>query len=233
MKCSAHGWRSSGVLVLLALVMAVGGGSGCKRSPGPPPRLPAARVRPIGEDSPRGADKPAQAAEQRRAQRAWCAYLEALYQRATKDQSAWPKLSVCNEEGSTAQPAVLERTAACSMKALMAFEGDPFTPEYAEQVASCGSQAIDAMALSEVEVAPYVTAICRRAADCGKLDYDACRAGIEGALGSKLGRAIGAINEPSRATIRDCLGAADCSSVGARVAACFAPIMDRLLWMPD
>ncbi len=170
---------------------------------------------------------------QEHAQRTWCAYLEALYQRATKDGATWSHLDECRAHSTTASPVMLERTADCSRKALDGFAGDPLSAEYALQVRRCGSEAIDASALSEAEVEPVVTTVCERVQACGGGSFGDCRAAIDGPVSSRLGRAVGALNVESRDRLTACLRAASCDdAMGERVSGCLEPIMDRLLWLP-
>jgi hypothetical protein len=168
-----------------------------------------------------------------RAQRAWCAYLEALYHRATRNNASWEQLDRCNAELSTASPEMLERTAACSRKALDDFGGDPFTDAYAAEVKRCGAAALEAMALDVGEVEPYVALACRRAATCGKGDVAECQADLMSRFGHRLCLAIGALNAPSRISVRRCLQTAACGSAEDDLSTCLDPMLDKLLWTPD
>jgi hypothetical protein len=205
---------------------------GCSR--GAPPAHPstttAARVpprTPVFESS-----VPAVEA-QRRAQRVWCTYLDALYHRATRDGTKWSQLERCNIETSTASPELLERTAACSQQALDGFDGDPFTPEYAAEVKRCGATVLEAMALTTEDLEPIVSLACQQAPACGQGEVDGCRSDVTTRLGKRLGRAVGALNGESRIALRRCLRATACQSVDDRIASCLEPMLDRLLWTPD
>jgi hypothetical protein len=222
---------------LLALVVVVTISPGCGGRT-PPPVVPTPRKHPVQTAAspafesnvadPVGEGAPAQT----KAQQSWCAYLEALYQRASGDGTRWSKLGECLAEGSTASVGMLERTAACSHKALDGFAGDPFTDAYAQEVRRCGAEALEATALSEQELEPFTSALCRRAVACGTAEYAPCLADFDGSLGSKLRRAIGAINVESRARLRACLEASACEGVASQMSSCLEPIMDRLLWLP-
>jgi hypothetical protein len=203
----------------------------------PVPNVPKPRVRPARttpspafESSVPGAAPAAQA--QARAQQQWCGYLEALYRRVTTDGTPWPRLGDCLAQGSTASVAMLEHTAACSRKALDGFEGDPLTDAYAQEVRRCGAEALEASTLSQPEIEPFTSVICKRAAACGTQDYAPCLADFEGPLGAKLRRAVGAINDESRVRLAACLEAAACQDATTQIAGCLEPIMDRLLWLP-
>lgn len=129
---------------------------------------------------------------------------------------------------------MLERTASCSQKALDAMPGDPLTPEHALAVKRCGIAAIEASALSVGETEPYLETLCRRAERCEATSYTECRSLLQGAATARLGRAIGALNDTSRARIRTCLGEDACDATfGNRIAACVEPIMEGLLWLPE
>jgi hypothetical protein len=171
-------------------------------------------------------------AAQTQAQQTWCAYLEALYRRASGDGSPWAKLGDCLAEGSTASARMLERTAECSHKALDGFAGDPLSDAYAQEVRHCGAAALEEAALSQEELEPFASVLCRRAVVCGTADYAPCLQVFEGPLGGKLRRAIGAINVESRARLRTCLEAAECGEVASQISGCLEPIMDRLIWLP-
>ncbi len=172
------------------------------------------------------------AGPQVRAQKSWCTYLDALYQRATHDGSRWSQLDECSAQTSSAAPEMLERTAACSREALDGFDGDPFTPAYAAAVKRCGSTVLESLALQPEEVEPYVAAICERATACSAMTPGDCRADVSVRMGKRLGRALGALNAESRLTIRKCLQAAECQDVGDQISTCLEPVLDRLLWTP-
>ncbi len=174
----------------------------------------------------------AEAAEQRSAQRSWCNYLQALYLRAAEGATTWPRYRQCTEVTTMASPALLQRTADCSLQALNAFQGDPFTPEYAAEVTRCGAEALDAMVVTQSELAPFVATLCGRVATCNHVAFDECRETLEMGLGPHLERAIGAINSRGRAQLRACLKTVGCDAIGAQVTTCLEPIMDDLLWLP-
>jgi hypothetical protein len=170
----------------------------------------------------------------RRAQRAWCSYLDALYRRASPDGTPWMELGRCNTASSTAAPEMLERTAACSQLALDGFEGDPFTDAYAAEVKRCGSAALLALALPVDEVGSYVAVVCDRASACGHTaakDGD-CRSELSAKLGKRLGLAVGALSPESRITFRHCLQTTVCQPMEEQISTCLEPMLDRLLWMP-
>jgi len=172
-------------------------------------------------------------APQQRAQRTWCTYLEALYARSTKDGTSWGRLDECLAETSAASPVMLQHTAECSRQALDGFDGDPLTAEYAGKVRRCGSDAIEASALSQAELERIVATICERAAACGGGTYADCRIAFDGHMETRLGRAVGAINAESRDKLRACLRVATCDEpTSDRIGGCLEPIMDRLLWLP-
>ncbi len=180
-------------------------GLGCTR---PAPATPAASTAKPPSRTPapsfESSVPPAAPSAERGAQRAWCAYLDALYHRATQDGAPWSELARCNTATSTAAPEMLERTAACSQAALDGFDGDPFTDAYAAEVKACGTTTLEAMALPIAEVDPYVAAVCDRASTCGRTnpkDSD-CRVDLSQKLGKRLGRAVGALNPESRIAFR-------------------------------
>jgi hypothetical protein len=171
-------------------------------------------------------------APERRAQRAWCSYLDALYRRAAADGSAWSDLAPCIAATSTAAPELLEKTAECSRVALEGFAGDPFTDAYAAEVKRCGTIALEAAALSPAEVTPYVSVMCQRAVSCGRAEPGDCLTEVSVQLGPRLGRALGALNEPSRLALRRCLRTVECESPEEQLSTCIDPMLDHLLWMP-
>ena len=173
------------ILSLIACVAPIAAACSTAAPPAAAPAAPAAT--PTFESM---VTTPVQA--QRQAQHAWCAYLDALYHRATQDGSAWAQLARCNDETSTASPEMVERTVACSQAALEGFTGDPFTGAYAGEVKRCGASVVDALALPPGDVDPYVAALCDRAASCGATDVAGCRAEIGRRLGKRLGRSLGA-----------------------------------------
>lgn len=190
----------------------------------------------------------AEASEEKDAQRVWCEYLEALYQRAMasadddsgkrpaahadKPEAAWPSLGECLGARTMASPEMLRRTAKCSRAALEKFDGDPFTREYAAAVSQCGAQALDAVEASGPEVVPFVTAICGRMVSCGDVTFDACKDDLSKGIGPHLERAVGAMNKRGREALEVCLRGISCGDVGSQVVGCLQPIMDGLLWLP-
>jgi len=172
--------------------------AGCAASSTPSPSPPKSAARPARPAAPREREMKAD----REAQLAWCSYLKALYLRAEEGATEWPSFKECTEVKGTAAPALLEQTASCSMRALTAFKGDPFSVAYAEQVGHCGTAAIEAMAVSRVEIEPFIDDLCRRAATCGVLDAVACRASFDDSLEGALERAVGAMNRNGRDQLR-------------------------------
>ncbi len=170
---------------------------------------------------------------QRTAQHVWCEYLEALFLRSTDSAKTWPRFAQCDVVRTPAAPAMLRRTAECSMAALQKFAGDPFTPEYAAEVTRCGRESLDATTMSEGELAPFVKTICARAVACGSATEADCRAGLLETVGGNLRRAIGAINPRGRDELRACLDSAACDATSEQITGCVTPIMDRLLWLPE
>jgi hypothetical protein len=170
---------------------------------------------------------------QRTAQHVWCKYLEALFLRSTDGAKAWPRLAQCEVVRTPAAPKMLQRTAECSMAALLKFEGDPFTPEYAAEVTRCGRESLDATTMSMGELAPFVKVVCTRAVACGTATPLECHSAVDEALGPSLRRAIGAINPRGRAELRACLDSAACDAISEQITGCLTPIMDRLLWLPE
>lgn len=170
---------------------------------------------------------------QRTAQHVWCKYLEALFLRSTDGARTWPRLAQCEVVRTPAAPAMLKRTAECSMAALQKFEGDPFTPEYAAEVTRCGRESLDATTMSANDLAPFVKVVCARAVACGTANELECRTALDETLGPSLRRAIGAINPRGRAELRACLDSAACDAMSEQITGCLTPIMDRLLWLPE
>jgi hypothetical protein len=191
------------------------------------PQLDTSRPRGVFESS-----VPPTPSAQRHAQEAWCAYLEALYRRATGDGTRWRQSTQCNAETSSAAPEMLERTATCAQEALAGFDGDPFTPEYAEAVKRCGTTVLDALALPAADVEPYVALVCQREPGCGEPERPSCRSDVAQRLGPRLARALGALNAESRVAVRRCLAASRCDAVEERIDRCLEPALDRLLWTP-
>jgi hypothetical protein len=169
---------------------------------------------------------------QRRAQQAWCGYLDVLYHRATRDGTAWSDLGKCNAATATATPAMLERTASCARQALDAFSGDPFSDAYAAEVKRCGVTALDALALTPAELDPYVSLVCERGPGHLLRDSSGCRADVTVRLGHKMARALGSINAESRISFRQCIQASSTEDIDDRISECLDPILEKLLWTP-
>jgi len=230
--------RSAVILALIPASIALGASSGCsasqptKAASTPQQAKAKAPVSQKNEVSLSEKELEEEATEQREAQKQWCSYLQDLYMRAVEGETRWPSYDECLGAMTPASPKMLRKTAECSRQALAHFEGDPFTAEYAAEVSRCGTEVLDAVALSHAELAPYVAAICGRAVACGEVDYAECRQELESGLGKNLERAIGAINKRGRAELRVCLKTIPCRAMGAQIASCLEPIMDRLLWLP-
>jgi hypothetical protein len=217
-------------VIVLATPLALVTSSGCSTSRGAPPQ-PAAKAEAPLTPAERAAAVEEQ--DQRTAQRAWCGYLQALYLRAADGgATSWPRYQQCTQVTTMASPQMLKRTADCSLNALQSFSGDPFTPEYAAEVTRCGSEALDAMIVTQTELAPFVATLCGRVASCGEVSFEDCRETLEMGLGPHLERAIGAINTRGRTQLRACLKTVSCDAIGAQVTTCLEPIMDDLLWLP-
>lgn len=214
---------------LLSLVIAA---AGCGHAqPAPGTRPPAAPAPAPGET--RSMEAPADPGAQARAQRAWCEYLDALFQRAAHEKGPWPRRDECLAHGSNASPEMLERTATCSRKALDGFTGDPLTPEYAAIVRRCGSDALDSVALTPAAIEPFLELVCRRAETCDQTPYNECRAALQPRVAARLGRTIGAINTENRTRLRECFATVGCEvPIADRLSGCIEPIMDKLLWLP-
>ncbi|MGK3985333.1 hypothetical protein WME99_19975 [Sorangium sp. So ce136] len=219
-----------GAASLLAAALAAGcGGSPPRAASAQAPARPASEAR----DGRSASKATLEQREQREAQRAWCVYLEELYERATEQARAWPKFEECTRMTTMASPRMLRETSECSLAALRRFEGDPFTPGYAEEVGRCGSEAMTATTLPRSDLAPFMAVLCGRLAGCGDLDYDTCRQSLEDGLGPQLERAIGAMNSRGRQEVRACFGKVACGGdLGPQISACLEPIMDDLLWLP-
>ena len=198
--------------------------AGARAEPAPPPR---SSTRPVAPSAPQEDER------QRGAQHSWCKYLEALYLRATDGARTWPKLAQCEVVRTPAAPAMLQRTATCSMAALQKFKGDPFTPAYAAEVTRCGHESLDGTTMLATELTPFVQVICARAAACGTATEFECTDAVVSQLGPSLRRAIGAVNERGRVELRACLTSAACEETSEQITACLTPIMDRLLWLPE
>ncbi|WP_148314364.1 hypothetical protein [Sorangium cellulosum] len=225
-----------GAASLISAALASGcGGSPPHAAPAKSPAQPALEAR-DGRGERRGTvEQRAQGEqrEQREAQRAWCVYLEELYERATEQAKGWPKFEQCTRMTTMASPRMLRATSECSLAALRRFEGDPFTAAYAEEVSRCGSDAMTATTLPRSDLAPFMAVLCGRIAGCGDLDYDTCRQSLEEGLGPQLERAIGAMNSRGRQEVRACFGKLACGGdLGPQISACLEPIMDDLLWLP-
>jgi hypothetical protein len=215
------------------LALSIAAAIGCARPAAKLAAQPAVRstarvaqAETVAADSPGGTP-------QERAQRSWCSYLEALYGRSTRDGTSWGRFDECVAHLSTASPIMLQHTADCSRKALDGIEGDPLTAEYAGQVRRCGTEAIEAAAVTVEELEPLVVTLCERAVACGSGTYADCRIALDARMETRLGRAVGAINVASRDALRTCLKSAACDEpMSERVTGCLEPIMDRLLWLP-
>ena len=170
---------------------------------------------------------------QRTAQHVWCKYLEALFLRSTDSAKTWPRFAQCDVVRTPAAPAMLQRTADCSMVALQRFNGDPFTPAYAAEVTRCGRESLDATTMTEGELAPFVKTICARSVACGRATDGDCRLALVETLGPNLRRALGAVNPRGRGELRACLESAACDAMSDQITGCLTPIMDRLLWLPE
>ncbi|KYF63255.1 hypothetical protein [Sorangium cellulosum] len=219
-----------GVASLIAAALA----SGCGGSPPPAASAKAtARPAPAARDGQGARTAAVEQRAQREAQRAWCVYLEELYERASEQANGWPKFEECTQRTTMASPRMLRATSECSLAALRRFEGDPFTPAYAEEVSRCGAEAMTATSLPRSDLAPYMAVLCGRLAGCGDLDYATCRQSLEDGLGPQLERAIGAMNSRGRQEVRACFGKLACGGdLGPQISACLEPIMDDLLWLP-
>jgi len=101
------------------------------------------------------------------------------------------------------------------------------------EVKRCGTDAIESLTLDESQVEPYVALVCQRQASCGASDPASCHAEMTARFGKKLGRAVGIINEDSRAELRRCLQNASCQEAGDQIGGCLEPILERLLWTPE
>jgi hypothetical protein len=209
---------------------------GCGGAPQQAAGEAAAREKAAPEEKPAAAPAQRPASEEQEAadaQRAWCDYLQALYARASVGTGAWPRYAQCLKARTVAAPKMLRQTAECSHRALQAFQGDPFTVEYAAEVSRCGTQAIEMSEASGADLAPYIAAICGRVTSCeAGVDYAECRRGLEEGLGPHLRRAVGAVNERGREQLRACFSAVTCEDVGGQITACLEPLLDSLLWLP-
>jgi hypothetical protein len=212
-------------LVVLAFLVGCGGSE-------PSPKTPA-KATAVGPAAPSAQQNAAaEAVAQRDAQAAWCGYLEALYLRAAEGATSWPRKDQCTEVTTMASPKMLKRAATCSMEALRTYPGDPFTPEYAAEVSRCGAEALDAIVVTQTDLAPFVATLCGRLTTCGDLDYGECREALTSGLGPQLERSIGAMNTQGRTQLQACLKTVSCEEVGGQIAGCLEPIMDALLWLP-
>lgn len=193
---------------------------------------PAAAAPPQAERTKAAAARSAD--PQVRAQLAWCRYLEALYLRAEDGASSWPRFAECVSVRTVAAPELLVSAAECSTRELQTFAGSPFSPEYALAVGRCGRDAFDASArnVKPADIEQVVAAACDRAATCEALDGVACRAAVHEALGSRLERTVGALNETGRERLRACLRVSRCGDLGGQITGCVEPLLDELLWLP-
>lgn len=211
---------------IIAAAMAI---AGCAARSAPLPSPPkAAAAPPEAAASPREREQKAEMA----AQRAWCGYLKALYLRADQYAKEWPRFDECVRVQSTAAPLLLTQTAECSLRALDAFVGDPFSSAYANEVSRCGTTALETTIASRAEVEPFIDDVCHRAVACGQLDPAECRGTFEGTLEVSLQRAVGAMNRGGRDELHRCLRGSACADLKGRVPTCLEPLMDRLLWLP-
>lgn len=225
----------SGALGLLAAALVVSlSVVGCASArPVPLGAAPMKAAAPAPNERAAAAEAPLEDEGQRGAQHAWCKYLEALYLRATDGAHTWPRLAQCEVVRTPAAPAMLERTAACSMAALQKFDGDPFTAAYAAEVTRCGRDSLENTSMTTAELTPIVQVICARAEACGVATAATCTTSVVELLGPSLRRAVGAVNARGRAELRACLASAACEDTSDQIAACLTPIMDRLLWLPE
>ena len=238
-----HLCRSGSVVFALFTLI---GAAACASSPvegGPKDPSEAQDARENKDATGVAGESPEQTAEQRAqrdAQHAWCSYLDSLYQRAEPPpgqssqapRGPWNRLSQCMSAHTSAAPAMLQQTADCSMHALKGYQGDPFTPDYAREVSRCGTQTLDLLTLSAGQLMPYETALCTRSRACGG-DYGECQRKVSINLGKRLRRAMGALNAEGRAEFTACLETSPCGELDAQVSECLAPLMDRLLWLPE
>ncbi|WP_437810362.1 hypothetical protein [Sorangium sp. So ce1078] len=235
MKGTVRGRSSRAAFSMLgaASLISAALASGCGGSPPPAASAKPAPEARDGRGERRATVEQREQREQREAQRAWCVYLEELYERATEQAKGWPKFEQCTQMTTMASPKMLRATSECSLAALRRFDGDPFTAAYAEEVSRCGSEAMTATTLPRSDLAPFMAVLCGRLAGCGDLDYDTCRHSLEDGLGPQLERAIGAMNNRGRQEVRACFGKLACGGdLGPQISACLEPIMDDLLWLP-
>lgn len=219
--------RSALALALLALATAAH--AGCRGAA--PPTEPAQPAPSLLTPEQQALEQ--EARDQKTAQTAWCGYLQELYKRAAKGATSWPRYTQCVGVTTLASPRMLKQTADCSLAALQKFQGDPFTSEYASEVSRCGSEALDRMAVSPSEMAPFVATICGRMTTCGQIDYAECNESLRAGLGVHFERVIGAINTSGRTQLRSCLKTLTCQDMAAQVTGCLEPLMDGLLWLPS
>lgn len=171
--------------------------------------------------------------EQEDAQKTWCEYLEALHRRAATSGAAMPSYKKCLQARTYAAPKMLRQTAQCSRSALDKFDGDPFTREYAAEVAHCGSSALDECEAQQTEVEPFLSTICASVARCGDASRASCMQMLDGHMNLHLSRAVGALNDRGRFAFQACLTQLTCGDVGSQVVQCLEPIMEGLLWLPE
>jgi hypothetical protein len=235
-SCSgALGLPAAALVLSLCVMGSVVGCASAQSSPLAvvPVDVAAARASTAPPEASTSTSMPGEDDAQRTAQHVWCKYLEALFLRSTEGAKIWPRFAQCDVVRTPAAPAMLRRTAECSMAALQKFEGDPFTPEYAAEVTRCGRESLDATTMSDGELAPFVKTICARAVACGSATDGDCRLALVETLGPNLRRAIGAINPRGRGELRACLESAACDAMSDQITGCLTPIMDRLLWLPE
>jgi len=205
--------------------------AGCAASPAPTPAPPKPTAASSEARPPPPRAREAKAEQD--AQRSWCGYLKALYLRADKDATEWSRFDECMKVKSTAAPQLLEQTASCSLRALNAFQGDPFNAAYAREVARCGTEAIGAIRASRAEIEPFITDLCGRATACGAFDAVQCRASFDESVEAMLEHAVGAMNRTGRDELHACLRGSSCEELQGRIKSCLEPIVDRLLWLPS
>lgn len=203
---------------------------GCKSAPASNPAMvedtsetPRTAVRRVSVDS----------IEQENAQKVWCEYLDALHRRAESSGAIMPSYQKCLIARTYAAPKMLRETAQCSRNALDKFDGDPFTREYAAEVAHCGSSALDACEAKQDEIEPFISTICSSVARCGDASRESCMQMLDGHMTLHLSRAVGALNDRGRFAFQACLTQLTCGEIGSQVVQCLEPIMAELLWLPE
>jgi len=198
-----------------------------------PPANPSAIQDRTAASGTAGRNVSSETIEEESAQKVWCEYLDALHRRAAASAVAMPSLEKCLHARTYAAPKMLRETAQCSRKALEQFEGDPFTREYAAEIAHCGSTALDACEAKEAEVKPFLSTICASVARCGEASRGSCMQMLDGRMTMHLSRAVGALNDRGRFAFQACLTQLECGEIGSQVVQCLEPIMEGLLWLPE